>query len=401
MKIKFLLLSLLVIGTVLTPPRLSAQSFTSYPEGDDVTSSLGQFQLILEPEWRRVFDLLIPNSPLANVMVTRHKPIYRRGVFISPTLYDPTTTIGRSASFRAGGPLETYGTLAGRAPGRTYIKDSQLTVRPTWSSTNNGGREVHTFIKSMNLRDSFTTRVGFAVRAGMQAPKRRVSAGQVEAGGGTNDFPARSFFNVFVEVDLPGGGVLPAIQLVNLEPLLVEQTNVTSFPPRIIYQHGNSTAVSMYFNNEITLPDPAGGDDIHVARGTLFGQLTLAGHGVGFGQFEIESFQAEIENEIEHGVGMPVNPVPIPIVQIEDFAPDYNATAPTLLSSRIGADGSFIFTVGYAIADTTNYVQVSTNLGSGPWETIATIVPTTNSFTFTDSNAGQGQQRFYRWMAFP
>ena len=70
MKIKFLLLSLLAIGTVLTPPRLSAQSFTSYPEGDDVTSSLGQFQLILEPEWRRVFDLLIPNSPLANVMVT-------------------------------------------------------------------------------------------------------------------------------------------------------------------------------------------------------------------------------------------------------------------------------------------------------------------------------------------
>ena len=76
-------------------------------------------------------------------------------------------------------------------------------------------------------------------------------------------------------------------------------------------------------------------------------------------------------------------------------------TPPTVLASHFARDGSFVFTVGYAIADATNYVQVSTNLNSGPWQTIATIVPTTNSFTFTDSNAAQGGQRFYRWMAFP
>ena len=401
MKRNSLLLYCLATTTLLAPPRLPAQSFASYPVGDDVTSSLGQFQLVLEPSWRRTFDLIIPNSPLANVMVTPHKPLYRRGVFNSPTLYDPATTIGRSESFNSGSPLESYGTIAGKAPGRTYIRESQLTVRPLWSDPTNGGREVHTFIKSMNLRDSFTTRIGFAVRAGMEAPTRPVSAGQVEAGTSTSDFPARSFFNVFVQVDLPGGGVLPAIQLVNLEPLLVEQTNVTSFPPRIVYQHGNSSAVPMYFNNEVTFPDPAGGDDIHVARGTLFGQLTLAGHGVNFNQFEIEAFQMEFENEIEHGVGMPINPTPIETVQIEDFAPDYHATPPTMLASHFARDGSFVFTVGYAIADTTNYVQVSTNLNSGPWQTIATIVPTTNSFTFTDSNAAQGGQRFYRWMAFP
>jgi hypothetical protein len=86
---------------------------------------------------------------------------------------------------------------------------------------------------------------------------------------------------------------------------------------------------------------------------------------------------------------------------IEDFAPDYNATPPTVLASHFDGNGSFVFTVNYAVADTTNYVQVNTNLSSGAWQTIATIVPTTNSFTFTDSNAGKSQQRFYRWMAFP
>lgn len=86
------------------------------------------------------------------------------------------------------------------------------------------------------------------MKAGQQAPTRPVSAGEVEAGSSATDFPAKSFFNVFVQVEFPALGSLPAIQLVNVEPLLVEQTNILAFPPRVVYQHGNSTAVSMYFN---------------------------------------------------------------------------------------------------------------------------------------------------------
>jgi hypothetical protein len=97
---------------------------------------------------------------------------------------------------------------------------------------------------------------------------------------------------------------------------------------------------------------------------------------------------------------MPVNPTPIETVTIEDFAPDYNATPPTVLAGHFDGNGSFVFTVNYAVANTTNYVQVNTNLNSSVWRTIATIVPSTNSFTFTDSDA-RGQQRFYRWTAFP
>ncbi len=208
------------------PLPLHAQSFASFPIGDDATSSLGQFQIVLDPSWVKTFDIIMTNSPLGNTFSTKHLRLYHRGVFTSPTLYDPATTIGRSDSFLSGAPQETLGALAGRSPGRTFIKDSQLTVRPVWAETNNGVHEIHTFIKSLHLTDSFTTRVGFSVKAGMQAPTRPVSAGQVEAGSPNTDFPAKSFFNVYVQVDLPAAGSLPAIQLVNVDPLLVPAVKV-------------------------------------------------------------------------------------------------------------------------------------------------------------------------------
>ena len=377
---------------------LSAQSFTSFPAGDDATTSLGQFQIVLDPRWVPVFDAIMANNPLANVLATRHHTIYHRGTFTSPTLYDGATIIGRSDAFVTGAPQDTAGALAGRAPGRTFIKDSQLTVRPSWAETTNAVHEIHTFIKSLNLTDSFTTRVGFSVKAGMPVPTRPVSAGEVEAGSVANDFPAMSFFDVFVQVDLPGGGPLPVIQLVNVDPLLVEQTNIVSFPPRIIYQHGNSTAVSVYFNTDVTIPDPTTGTNIQVTRGTLFGQLTLAGHGVGFRETEIEAFQNEIENEMTSA--MPINPTPNTSVLIEDFSPDYSATLPTLLGSHFTGNGAFAFSVDVT-ANTTNYVQFSTDLRQTDWLTIGTNALTTNRFLFEDPGAGSSSQRFYRVLGTP
>ena len=46
------------------------------------------------------------------------------------------------------------------------------------------------------------------------------------SGSSGSDFPARSFFNVYVQVDLPAGGLLPPIQFVNVDPLLVQQTKL-------------------------------------------------------------------------------------------------------------------------------------------------------------------------------
>jgi hypothetical protein len=392
----------LVGALIATPIRLPAQSFASFHIGDDVTSSLGQFQLVLDTAWRPIFDLIMPNSPLGNTLVTKHLKLYHHGVITSPTLYDPTTIIGRSESFVSSGAEEAAGTLAGRAPGRTYVRDSQIVTWPTWADTNSGVREIHTFLKSMHLVDSFTTRIGFSVKAGMLAPTRPLCPGQVEGGSVDSDFPARSFFNVYVVVDLPSGGLLPPIQLVNVDPLLVQQTNVAYFPPHLVYQHENSTAVSMYFNQDTIITDPLSGSPIYVTRGTLFGQLTLAGHGIGFSAFETEAFQNEIENESATS-SMPVNPIPTTTVQIQDFSPDYNAVPPPpmMLGSRLMPDGSFAFTVSHLTVNTTNRLQVCSSLTSRDWQTIATIVPSTNTVTVLDADAAGHQQRFYRLTSAP
>jgi hypothetical protein len=139
-----------------------------------------------------------------------------------------------------------------------------------------------------------------------------------------------------------------------------------------------------------------------VTRGTLFGQLTLAGHGIGFSAFETEAFQNEIENESATS-SMPVNPIPTTTVQIQDFSPDYNAVPPPpmMLGSRLMPDGSFAFTVSHLTVNTTNRLQVCSSLTSRDWQTIATIVPSTNTVTVLDADAAGHQQRFYRLTSAP
>ena len=396
---RVLLLPLLTIALLGHLPKTAALTFNSYPAGDDLTPSLGQFQLVLDQAWVKIFDIIISNSPLGTVSSTKHIRLYHKGVITSPTLYDPSTAIGRSDSFIVGSPPEFAGVLAGRAPGRTYVTESQLVVHPAWPGPPGGAHEIHTFLKSMHMTDAISGNYGFSVKAGMQAPTRPVCAGQVE-GGASGDFPANSFFNVYVVVDLPSGGSLPPIQLVNVDPLLVQQTNISFFPPHIVYQHENSTAVSMYFNNNCIIHDPTTGQDIQVARGTLFGQLTLAGHGISFSSVEVETFQTEFENEAATST-MPVNPTPVTNISIVDFAPDYNASPRALSGGRFSANGSFIFTVNQVVPNTTNYLQVCTDLASPDWHTLAMFIPTTNSFTFTDPDAVANPQRFYRLSLAP
>ncbi len=94
---------------------------------------------------------------------------------------------------------------------------------------------------------------GAAVRSGIQAPNQPISPGEIESLSGplgmpANDFPAQSFFDVLVDVDIPAGGSFPGVTgLTNSLPLLVENTNLTSFPPTLVYIHGMSTAVPIMF----------------------------------------------------------------------------------------------------------------------------------------------------------
>ncbi len=271
---------------------------------DDFTPSLGQFNVVVDSHFEAVVK---SNHAYAPYLTNKGGHLN----FTSPILFDPTTTIGRSDPLSAGSAADAAGVLTGSLTQR-LIGDGQYTVKPSFAEGPDGTREVHTFIESIHLTGS-----GFEVRAGNQAPLRPVSAGEVESlsdnsGDPTRDFPATSFFNVFVEVDVPALGTFPKVELVNVDPLLVQNTSIDTFPPTVLYIHGNSSAVPLYFNTDIRV--------FGVHRGDLFGQLTFAGHGVGFRESDVEAFKAaETEAEVHNG-DMPLRDSPIPHVNIVDEA---------------------------------------------------------------------------------
>jgi hypothetical protein len=154
----------------------------------------------------------------------------------------------------------------------------------------------------------------------------------------------------------------------------------------------------VYFNTDVTITNVNG--NVTVPRGTLFGQLTLAGHGMSYSEADITSFETEVETAAGTST-MPLNGSPYKSVFIQDFAPNYNAVrAPQIVQCSL-TNHVFGCTVLNVDVHSTNYVQTCTNWSLGSWVTISTNVPTTTSFSFTDTQAGGSQRRFYRVMVKP
>jgi len=244
------------------------------PLGDDMTTSLGTFTIVVAPPFRPLFVGYPGYNPVTFELT-------------SPTLFDPATLIGRSSPHTHGAPVDNAGTPTGVvAPAPVsdgmmgLIPASFLPLPPPPSVI----REVHTKITTLNM----THASGVAVRAGTLAAAQPVSPGEVEsldpAGIPANDFPAESFFDIFVEVDLPAAGAIPAFMLYNSTPLMVFNPMLPMFPPTVVYIHGNSNAVPVLFRT----PNPG-----TWAVNDVFGWMVLAGHGVGFGSdpMSIQRFQ--------------------------------------------------------------------------------------------------------------
>ena len=248
---------------------------------DDKMTSRGKFQIVVREEFR----------PL----MAGYPGYDGTSKLDSPDLYDPNTVVGRSPYHLDGDATDSGGASVGTAG--TIISDSDFSLVPPGFEGPAGTREVHTEIRELNL-----TAGPIAVRAGTDAPDQPISPGEVESqsasGNPANDFPADSFFDVFVEVDLPAAASFPGGTLFNSDPLLVENTNVTILPPKVVYRHGNSSAVPLYFKSD-HLPEWGAGD--------LFGWLTLAGHGAGFDDSpeDIAEFHQIYEDEVE--------PFPLPL----------------------------------------------------------------------------------------
>jgi hypothetical protein len=337
-------------------------------KGDDITQSLGTFELVINPAFQSAFAS--PLYPGYNATSKR---------LISPLLFDPSTKIGRSAPLNEGTSPDTNGVLVGTA--NTLVKDSSFALVPTLFDSQTGTFEVHTEVRTLNLSSG----TGFFVRAGTAATGSPGSYGSVNALSGPNndaywDFPAKSFFDVFVQVSFPANGTIPAFTVTNKIPLVVQNNNLTQFPPSVIYVHGNTTAVPVMFTAPVpTLNNAQAGD--------VLGILTLAGHGINFAQTnsaQVQQFQQAVQTMTE----MPVDP------QYSQWAPGLNVP---LQIAGFQVLSSTIQIAGYCTANTSLKLQSTTSLIGGPiWVDEVTTTGTTNSTFFVSTTKGNSNVKFYR-----
>jgi hypothetical protein len=264
-------------------------------QGDDTTSSLGSFKVQIAPGFVNLFSNGTNQCPLFNPTTN---------ILSSPSpLYDPGTVIGRSSAILDGSAADENGVAVGSAG--TIVGESALIPPPgfpcaglTGCSSGPNTREVHTEVRSLHM-----TGGGAAVRAGIwynnpnstSTPPLHISPGEVESQSGpsndpTKDFPASSFFDVFVRVDVPACGPFPGGTLYNLMPLVVKNNQVTQFPPKVVYLHDSSSIVPILF---LTANPPLWNKD------DILGYFVLVGHGVGFtnSQSDLNSFNTFMSNQ--------------------------------------------------------------------------------------------------------
>lgn len=283
------------------------------PLGDDVTSSLGSFRINIAPQFQSMFA----NCPAYNAT---------NNVLSSPTLYDSGTRIGRSSSINdgsTGNNSDVGGVQVGSA--LTMVAESALIPPPGFPcsgvspcSAGNGTHEVHTEVRSLKMVDLGGS--GAAVRAGIwydsatqsSNTPSRISPGEVESQAGPNpplnsDFPASSYFDVFAQVDLPKCGGFPGpTTLYNLMPLVVKNSHLIGFPPKVVYLHDASTAVPILF-----LHDNPG----FWHKDDILGYFLLAGHGIGStnSSTDVSAFNGSMSGQPDATCPyVPPNPPPPP-----------------------------------------------------------------------------------------
>jgi hypothetical protein len=232
------------------------------PACNDVFTSLGSFKIQVSTPFLPLFA---------------GYPGFSSGVLSSPVLFDPGTTVGRSVVIKDGSAADTVGTIVGSGGPPVTVNDSLLTPPPGFAGGGVGADEVHTQIFSFDLKNPAGN---VQVRAGSAASDRPSSPGEVQSksnsGLPANDFPAASFFDIFVDVDLPAFGSFNGGTVHNgdTSPLEILNNAVPNLPPKVIYIHGNSSAVPVFFNTT----DPGG----QYHAGDQLGWLILAGHGAGY-----------------------------------------------------------------------------------------------------------------------
>ena len=365
MKTKMLQMSL-VAGLLMSLPvqRVAAQIFPA--QGDDTTSSMGVFRVTINPAF---YSLVAPAGALVAY------PGYNgvAGKLTSPLCIDNATTIGRSGRNTVPYPA-AFPVAIGAGSWDTILGYGDYAAIPAlWSGAPVNTEEVLTEIKSFNLMsvsssagqqcppDPRIPTVPLAwpmVKAGTFAGVAPRSLGIVDEnvpnGVANPDFPAHSFFDVFVEVNLPpiagtvsstafpGGGAV----LYNDLPLIITNLNLTSFPPQVVYIHGITPAVPLKFRN---------GNAPYWNAGDVFGYLVLAGHGTITNDCNNGAAVQGILNAVLGTVGTSKQEAPIEWPRTNRLCP----TPGTTYNSAQGtnADGTSVDEVKFGSIHVRNFVH--------------------------------------------
>ena len=279
-------LAMLLLG-LATAQRAGAQIFP--PQGDDTTTSMGVFRITVDPAF-------YPLVSAAGALVAYPGYNPTGAELTSPLCIDNATTIGRSNpnsrfySFPQPLGLGSWDVINGYGdyPAIPFL----------WFAAPAPTEEVLTEIKSFILSSVSPSVDGrqcppdpripavplswAMVRAGTFAGVTPRSLGIVQEnvanGPAAPDFPARSFFDIFVDVSLPpipgtvSGSAFPitGAELYNDLPLIITNLNLTGFPPQVVYIHGETPAVPLKFRSA---------NAPYWNAGDVFGYLVLAGHG--------------------------------------------------------------------------------------------------------------------------
>ncbi len=279
----------LSVCALVVTQRSQAQVFP--PQGDDTTGSMGVFQITVDPSFR-------PLVAAAGALVAYTGYRSSDGTLTSPLCIDNATTIGRSgpnSRLYFPGPAIPIG--AGSWD--TILGYGDYPAIPfLWAAAPPPTEEVLTEIKSFVLLsvspgpdgkhcppDPRVPAVPLSwpmVKAGTFAGVTPRSLGIVQEnvanGPAAPDFPAHSFFDIFVNVNLPplpgteSAAAFPVTGAVlyNDSPLIITNLSLAGFPPTVIYIHGETPAVPLKF--KVSNPP-------YWSAGDIFGYVVLAGHG--------------------------------------------------------------------------------------------------------------------------
>ena len=314
--------ALLLAGALLLGPGGGVQrcaAGTGFPTvvTNGTTFSIAVVQVVVDPSFAFLF------APAPSYF--SYYPGYggpSNSILTGPVMFDFQTVIGESTNHVRNSVSPTYfpvaaGTGTGPAnyppPNQSYSNILSYAdypyVPPLFTNGMNGHDEIMTEIEQMNLVGYVDHNSGLSngtpcidprvpsssdlatvtVKAGpgglgisASLPFNRRSIGMVQQiTVAPNDFPAQSFFDVFVEVSLPrvpgtiANTAFPFSGAVLYNdasnPLLIQALSITNLPPEVTYVHGLSSAVPIRFRDN---------NPPYWMAGDVMGYLTLAGHGM-------------------------------------------------------------------------------------------------------------------------